>query len=253
MLSLRQEKILEYVIKEYTRRAEPVGSVNLLKRYNLDISPATVRSELFKLEQGGYLYQPYTSSGRVPSDQGYRYFVSTLMRDRELSRKDQGLLQEELLKLKAKNIRLARTTAKLLAAFSRNLAISGLIDEEEYFQSGMKDLLTQPEFKQIDEICKIAGVLDYLDDNIDKLIKGLKEGDIKTLIGRENPLIKSEGCSVIVSRFKYSDGQSGVIAIMGPKRMQYDKNISLVKYVRQLLGGPSQKLLGLIFLIITLT
>ena len=238
MLSSRQKKILEVVVKEYTKSAEPVGSEELLKRYNFNVSPATIRAEMAELTKQGYLYQPHTSAGRVPTDKGYRYFVSGLMENRSLSQKEQQVLQEELLKEKTRNIRLARTTAKLLATLSQNLAISGLIEEEEYFQSGIKSLLLEPEFSNVDEICKVVEVLDYLDDNIDQLLAKLKEGEVRTLIGEENPLTggKDIGCSMVVSRCKVSGGKTGILAIMGPKRMKYAKNISLIQYVARLLG-----------------
>lgn len=239
MLSERQKKILEVVVKEYTRTAEPIGSEELLKRYGFQVSPATIRAEMAELDRQGFLYQPHTSAGRIPTDKGYRYFVSGLMENRALSWKEQKVLQEELLKEKARNVRLARTTAKLLAALSQNLAISGFIEEEEYFQSGIKSLLLEPEFSDIDEICKVVEMLDYLDENIDRLVAKLRDGEVQTLIGKENPLTGGQdiGCSMVVSRCKVSGGKTGILAIMGPKRMKYAKNISLIKYVTNLLGG----------------
>lgn len=239
MLTLRQEKILEGVVKEYTRTAQSVGSRNLLARYNFKVSPATIRSEMSELERMGYLYHPHTSAGRIPTDKGYRFFVASLMKDKELSRKDQLLLQEELWKLKAKSNRMARTAAKMLSVLSHSLAISGVVEEEEYFQSGIKELLSQPEFTDIDEICRTVEVLDYLDKNIANLLDELKQGEVKALIGNENPLFKSEQCSIVVARCRLPEGETGIIAIMGPKRMEYAKNISLVKYVSGLLEGRS--------------
>ncbi|MBD3245172.1 MAG: hypothetical protein GF335_04220 [Candidatus Moranbacteria bacterium] len=235
MLDTRKKKILESLIKEYTKTAEPVGSLYLLKKYDFGISGATMRNELSLLEKQGYLYHPYTSSGRVPTDKGYRYFVESLMKKRNLSKNEQSLIQQELLKLRVKNTRLARTTAKLLAAFSKNLAISGLIEEEEYFQSGIRDFLSQPEFTKVDEVCKAVEMLDYLDENVDKLLSSLQSGETRTLIGRENPLAKTEGCSLVVSKIRFPQGHSGLLAIMGPKRMNYDKNISLIDYVSKIL------------------
>ncbi|MBD3299857.1 MAG: hypothetical protein GF347_00725 [Candidatus Moranbacteria bacterium] len=235
MLTNRQEKILEKVIREYTKNAEPIGSQYLLSKYDFAISGATMRSELAALEKMGLLYQPYTSSGRIPTDKGYRFYVNDLMKRRMLTRNEQMKLHEEHLKLKAQNRRLARTTAKLLAAFSKNLAISGLIEDDEYFQAGIKSLLSQPDFHAIDEICKIVEVLDYLDDNIENLIKKTREGRTETLIGRENPLMDSEDCSLVVSRCRLSNRKNVLIAIMGPKRMEYAKNISLINYVSKLL------------------
>ncbi len=83
-LDTRKKKILTAVIRDYVITAEPVGSKTLVEKYNLRISPATVRNELAKLEDLGYLKQPHTSAGRVPSDLGYRFFVDTIVEDKPL-------------------------------------------------------------------------------------------------------------------------------------------------------------------------
>ncbi len=236
MLTERQQKILECIIKEYTRKANPVGSTSILEGYGFSFSPATIRMEMAILEKRGYLYQPHTSAGRIPTDKGYRYFIGSLMGNQELSRRDQFLIQEELLKLRVKNLKLVRTMARLLGALSHNLAISGIIEDKEYFQSGIKGLLSQPEFsKNVDEICRTVEILDYLDQNVEKLMAKLGKGEMTILVGRENPLVKGKECSVIVSRCQFADGENGILAIMGPKRMEYAKNVSLVKYVVELL------------------
>lgn len=83
-LSERQRLVLALVIHEYIDTAQPVGSVHLVERYNLDISPATVRNELVNLTEAGYTRQPHTSAGRVPTEEGYRYFVRQLMGQTDL-------------------------------------------------------------------------------------------------------------------------------------------------------------------------
>ena len=79
MLSDRRQKVLAALIEEYVARALPVGSRTLTERYQLGVSPATVRNELSVLEDGGYIAQPHTSAGRIPTDQGYRAFVDDLL------------------------------------------------------------------------------------------------------------------------------------------------------------------------------
>ena len=114
----RQEKILASIIEEYTQTASAVGSKILVDKYEVKASPATIRNDMVQLEKDGYLHQPHISAGRIPTDRGYRYFVEELMKDKELTKKEQIRLQEELLKLKAQNTRLSRTTAKLLSGIS---------------------------------------------------------------------------------------------------------------------------------------
>ena len=77
-LSERKERILKAVVEEYTRNARPVASETLLREYGMSVSSATIRNEMAELEAEGYIYQPHTSAGRIPSEQGYRYFVQPL-------------------------------------------------------------------------------------------------------------------------------------------------------------------------------
>lgn len=84
MLNDRKKQILIYTVEEYILTAEPVGSKRLVEKYKIKASPATVRNELAKLEEMGYLYQPYTSAGRIPTDSGYRLYVDSFI-DKRLS------------------------------------------------------------------------------------------------------------------------------------------------------------------------
>jgi len=233
----RQEKILAAVIKEYTNTAIPAGSKVLAEKYNLEISPATIRNDMSALEKDGYLYQPHISAGRIPTDKGYRYFVEEVMKDRELTKREQIKLKEELLKLKAKNTRLSRTTAKLLSALSGNLAISGALDKDDFCNFGMSELMEEPEFQELDEVCRLAEILDYIDEKFDQIIDEVKEGETKIFIGRENPVNEMSGCSMVVSPYKLKSGEKGILALIGPKRMRYAKNKSLIEYVKKILGS----------------
>jgi len=233
-MNIRQQKILAAVIEEYTSSAVPVGSTVLTEKYDFKISSATIRNDMTQLEKEGYLYQPHISAGRIPTDKGYKYFVEEMMGDTELSLSEQKKLQADLLKLKAQHNRLSRTTAKLMSSFTGNLAISGL--EKDFAEFGLRELLDQPEFKEIDEFCKVAEALDFIDENIDLLLKGVKAGETKIFIGKDNPIKEISNCSMIVSPYKTKKGERGVLAIIGPKRMQYAKNKSLIDYMKKLLG-----------------
>lgn len=236
-MNSRQQKILSAVIEEYTNTAIPVGSEILGKKYNLKISPATIRNDMNKLEKEGLLYQPHISSGRIPTDKGYRYFVEEIMKDRELSKDEQRKLQRELLKLKAQNKRLGRSTAKLLSGISGNLAISSLLNKDEFYEFGMRELLDEPEFCKLDDICRLAETLDYIDEKFDKLVRGLKENETRIFIGKENPIKEISNCSMVVSPYKTKSGEKGLLALIGPKRMEYAKNKSLIEYMKKLLSS----------------
>ena len=233
----RQEKILATVIEEYTATAIPVGSQILVGKYKFKVSPATIRNDMTSLEEEGYLYQPHISAGRIPTDKGYRYFVEEMMKDKELSKQQQQEMQREFLKLKAQNTRLTRTTAKLLSHVSGNFAISGLIDNDEFSDFGMRELMEEPEFKELDEMCRLVEMLDYVDEKFDQLVDGIKDGETRIYIGKENPIEGASNCSMIVSPYKLSSGEKGILALIGPKRMEYAKNKSMIEYVKKLLGA----------------
>jgi transcriptional regulator of heat shock response len=194
---------------------------------------------MMELEDEGFLYQPHTSAGRIPTDKGFRYFVDVLMEERgQLSLREQKSLEVEVLKLKAQNKMLARTTANLLSAMSGNLALSGIIDSEDFYKAGVQRLLSQPEFTNLDSVSKIAEVIDYLDGSIQKLSKELKgKSEVEIFIGKENPISGADECSMVVSRYNLKGGEEGMLAIIGPKRMKYSRNISLIDYIKKLLGG----------------
>jgi len=195
------------------------------------------------LEKEGFLYQPHISAGRIPTDKGYRYFVEEIMKDKVLSKEEQQKMQREFLKLKAQNTRLTKTTAKLLSHLSGNFAISGLIGNDEFSDFGMRELMEEPEFRELDDMCRLVEVLDYMDEKFDKLVKNIKEGETKIFIGKENPISEISNCSMMVSPYKLKSGEKGILALIGPKRMNYAKNKSMIEYVKKLLGASAMIIL----------
>lgn len=235
-MNTRQRQILSAVVELYTKTALPVGSQVLLERFQFPVSSATLRNDMVALEEAGYLYQPHVSAGRIPTDSGYRFYVEEMMGDEDLSREDQRRLQKELLMMKAKQARLGRSTTKLLSALSGNLAVSGLIDKDEFYDFGMKELMEKPEFQEIDELCRLVETLDSLDERIDAIFAKLSDGETQIFIGDENPIKGISNCSMVVAPYQSSEGQ-GILAIIGPKRMDYAKNKSLIEYMKKLLGS----------------
>ena len=248
-MNTRQRQVLSAIVELYTKTAIPVGSQALLEHFQFPVSSATLRNDMVELETEGYLYQPHTSAGRIPTDTGYRFYVEEMMGDEDLSREDQRRPQKELLIMKAKQARTGRSTARLLSALSGNLAVSGLIDKEEFYDFGMKELMEKPEFQEIDELCRLVETLDSLDEKLDGIMLKLKDGETHIFIGDENPIKEISNCSMVVAPYKDKDGEQGVLAIIGPKRMDYAKNKSLIEYMRRVLGSS----LSIIILIVPLT
>ncbi len=232
----RRKKILVAVIEEYTKTGLPVGSSVLAEKYGFTVSSATLRNDMAALEESGLLYQPHTSAGRMPTDAGYRYFVEEVMPDRELSKKEQQALQRELLQLKAQNTRLTRTTARLLSTLSGYVAVSVLPNKEEFSEFGLRSLLEKVDRDNLDDICALAESLDYIDERCDELMQLVADGETKILIGEDNPFAKTKNYSMIVSQFDQG-GEKGIVALIGPKNMKYERTKSLIEYVKKILGG----------------
>jgi len=240
----RQKQIFQLVIQEFIQNAKPVSSALLAKKCHLPWSTATIRQELNALEGEGNLTHLYTSSGRVPTDKGYRFFIDAMMEEEKLSQKDQDFLREELLGEK-KHHSLMRTSAKLLALYSQNMAISGVAGEDEWHEAGVSYLLACPEFKTEKRMRQIMSICDCLGENLETMVKEVPEYPV-IYIGEENPFVKAKDCSMILSVYHLFSKEKALIAIIGPKRMRYPRNMSLIKYFIKVLGGS----LGVLFIIV---
>lgn len=233
-LSARQANILAAIVKEYSDKGEPVASQEINDKYHLGVSPATVRSEMSALEKMGYIEQPHTSAGRIPTDTGYRYFVKELMKRFELSLREQKFLHQELQKLQKQNLEISRSITKLLAQKTDQAAFALLPDDTH--SSGLANILAQPNIDK-KEAVEVAEFFENIEDYGDKIMAKYFPENSETLIGRDAKIPQMANYSMIVSKVNLPSGKSGVIGIVGPKSMRYDKNISLVEYVAKLISS----------------
>lgn len=232
MISQRQSQILAAIVKEYSHSGHPVGSEELLQKFPFRVSSATIRNDMQALENEDYIHQPHTSSGRVPTDKGYRYFVNKLMRHMELTASEQLRVKRELSRLQSQYMELGRGISKLLAETSQGAAFALL--PESVGISGLSKMVEQS--GRPEEIKEIAEFLDELEEHGQAFIK--KDlGQVETFIGREAPLPVKADFSLVVTRVRTADGKTGLIGVVGPKRMRYERNISLLEYVSKLLAS----------------
>ncbi len=335
-LNERKRNILEAIIESYISNAEPVGSRTIAKSHMINLSPATIRNEMADLEEMGFLEQPHTSAGRIPSEKGYRYYVDRLMHRCKLSMDEIALLRS-LLESKISEVSvLAReissicskmtncaivsvtpeteeTTIKQLQMMAvdkytvlliivtsastvktKQIAVSHPVEAEflnqlslllnriiagrsvdeiniddlmtvknsmpdhhellqqmlifvyeclddvrdsDVFLGGVANILNYPEYNNI---TKAKELLEFLEDehNIKKLFKPLSNGkDIQVFIGSENLVNEMRDCSVVLSHYQIHDSQFGAIGIIGPKRMDYAKAVSMLEYFTKQLGS----------------
>ncbi|KQX64822.1 MULTISPECIES: heat-inducible transcriptional repressor HrcA [unclassified Paenibacillus] len=328
MLTERQRMILSAIIDDYVRSAEPIGSRSISKRGNVGFSPATIRNEMSDLEEMGYLEQPHTSAGRIPSHKGYRYYVDHLLQHGTLHNNDldsmkgafaeriqemEGVIQHvagmlssltnytsivlgpevfsttlkhlqiipltettavaiivmntghvenktvsipegirmseiekvvNILNAKLKNVPLIEFKSRLYNEISSELSkyvngyqellsvVESVLQSNEkdrVFLSGMTNMLTQPEFKDVD---KVKSIFDLLEEapTLIKLFTSSNEG-IEIKIGAENSIEAINNCSLITASYSIGDKPLGTIGILGPTRMEYGRVISLMEHL----------------------
>lgn len=231
----RKKKVLSAIIKHFIETAEPVGSNTILISYQFHVSPATIRNDMMSLEKSGYIFQPHTSAGRIPTDKGYRLFVDEIAdykKARTEALKALTIIRE---KYKAEKVReRLYDTVNLLARASNAVSFATTPDNPRTFFLGMSNVLRQPEFAS-DNI-RASEVIEVLEhsDNFVKTLAGLEiTNKVRTFIGEENILQQIQSCSIIVTRYE-QDGFMGYLGILGPKRMNYAYNIVLLEEIKKI-------------------
>lgn len=238
-LTKRQEKILTVLVQEYIDKAEPVSSKLLCKKGGLKFSPATIRNELQKLTDSGFISQPHTSAGRVPTSKGYRFFVDKLMEGHEnvLSKIPASILNE-MKGEPSDDLRFLESFTKAVAVLSSSLVFTYLDDKDILWKDGWKEVFQNPEFQKPDTMAGFMGAVEGLEKNIREFITDFDDSeDIRVYIGKEEPALKSPEFSLIVSRTRFPDKENGVLALLGPKRMEYERNIGLMQSLIKSLEG----------------
>ena len=232
MITERQKVILETVVREYVTSASPVSSQVLEERYDFGICPATIRSEMQKLVQDGFLCQPHTSAGRIPTDKGYRFFVNKILENEKIKTKKVSKVEKVLEKEKEDTFKLIFHLSRFLAKNSSSLAIIHLLRRELSWKEGWEEILKEPEFEEKDFVSGFSNLLESFEAYIDNINTGSK---ITIYIGEENPFTRADSFSIISSRCLFPDNEEGTISLLGPKRMAYKENIDLINSVVKLL------------------
>ncbi len=226
MISDRKKLILETILKEYLKTATPVSSGVLVEKYKLDISTATVRNEMMELEEEGYIYQPHTSAGRVPTEMAYELFLPDIKDNKK--RRELKETENEILENLFKAEELAqRQTAKAIAEMSGG-AVFWAFHKNDLYYTGLSNLFAQPEFSRVDMVCDVSAIIDRLEEIIDEIFEEIEEGE-QILIGSKNPF--GNFLSTVLVKYK-NNNVSGIFGILGPMRMDYARNLALVEFIK---------------------
>lgn len=333
MLNERKKKILQIIIEDYISSAEPVGSRTIARKYDLGLSPATIRNEMSDLELLGYLEQPHTSAGRIPSAQAYRFYVDALIEPGTLTDNDMALIDgwynerrrniddifqstAKILSRMTQNVSMVLTNQQTIANFcylkflpldsqhailcivaddgsidtnvvdiplgmsseemdylagkmsklleDRNLSdisveilqnvhtdvvedklifssllqavrkMTGRRQEQKVFLGGTKQLLNQPEFRDVERVRNLLGILEE-EKVLKDLLQGGEDSGLKVTIGSENKFTGSQDCSMVQATYRLNGQIVGTMAVLGPTRMEYGKVISVMDYLHKYL------------------
>ena len=333
MLNERKKKILQIIIEDYISSAEPVGSRTIARKYDLGLSPATIRNEMSDLELLGYLEQPHTSAGRIPSAQAYRFYVDALIEPGTLTDNDMALIDgwynerrrniddifqstAKILSRMTQNVSMVLTNQQPIANFcylkflpldsqhailcivaddgsidtnvvdiplgmsseemdylagkmsklleDRNLSdisveilqnvhtdvvedklifssllqavrkMTGRRQEQKVFLGGTKQLLNQPEFRDVERVRNLLGILEE-EKVLKDLLQGGEDSGLKVTIGSENKFTGIQDCSMVQATYRLNGQIVGTMAVLGPTRMEYGKVISVMDYLHKYL------------------
>lgn len=233
-MSPRQEQILHAIVEHYAQTASPVGSFALASKFGN--SAATIRAEMAALEDLGYIAQPHTSAGRVPTDKGYRHYVDMLEAKAQMVERKQRedrleRALEHRISAAGEPNQAVRSAVDSLVEVTHNLGIGTM--GNSLYMSGLSQLFAQPEFSDTPKVYEVARLLDDMDAWIKEL--PLVDNRLNVFIGTESPIGKNSGCSLIISKFSSPYNERSYIGVVGPTRQSYPQVMRLVERVGQTL------------------
>lgn len=248
MLTERQQHLLEFIIRTYVQTAEPVGSAAVCARARMDVSPATIRNDMQVLEELGFLAQPHTSAGRVPTDHAYRWFVDELVRRDEHAMvpvRDRRRIDAVVDGAASDSRSLSRHLAATLADLLDSAVITHVRDHDDFYKFGLSELMAFPEFRRLERTMQVMHFVDRFDDlfgSLEDAFFGRWRGEpFRIFIGRENPVRTIQDEAVIVARYRLPGNMSGLLTVIGPMRMDYRRNLALLAYATDAVSRAAEE------------
>jgi heat-inducible transcriptional repressor len=228
-MTVRHTAILKAIVEQYAEVAAPVGSSLLAKVFG--VSSATIRADMSDLEDMGLIMQPHTSAGRIPTDKGYRFYVNTITdSDTDQSHLGGGRALSARVQDGGQPDRIIRNAVDTLVELTHNLGLATIGDQ--LYMSGLSNLFGQPEFILPGQVQEVARLL----DNLEPWIREAAPNEtLSVYIGHENPIGRSSGCSLIISKFKSAYSDKSYIGVLGPTRQNYKNAMSLVDQAGRML------------------
>jgi len=239
----RQVKLLDFIIREHVKTAKPVGSVLIAKKAGFKLSSATLRSEMGELEKAGYLAQIHTSGGRVPTDKAYRFYVNSLLETKKnlnLETGDKKKIKDALSGIPPDPREINKVVARVLSNLSENLVITGISQDQDFFKKGLVSLFENPEFKEFGEAFQLArffeefeGMFQFIEREFFNTLGAPRGIPVQIMIGKESPFRQIQHETVMCAKYGLPGNCVGSLTLVGPTRMDYEKNIALIKFMTE--------------------
>ncbi len=249
MLSNRQVKLLDFVIQQHVKTGEPVGSELICEKGGFDVSPATIRNEMVALEDMGYLAQPHTSAGRVPTDKAYRQFVNRLMDDHAYQVDTHAKRRIDYVLDQAGNdpSALNHCVANVLAELTDSMVFTAIEDQDDFFKVGLASMFEFPEFRHVQRMTEMATFFDDFDRMFERIERAFfhdmaQPYQVEVRIGHENPMEEIRKQAVLVARYPLPQNLIGAVTIVGPTRMNYERNLGIVDYATEALRKRAKQI-----------
>jgi transcriptional regulator of heat shock response len=233
-LTARQAQILKSLIDEYIETAEPVGSEVLEKKYSLGVSSATIRNEMVSLTNSGYLRQPHTSAGRVPSPKAMKFYIDQLMEEKQMPLTEEVKAKEEVWDVRSDLDKLMSEATQALAARTRNLSV-GVLDDGKTWHAGMANVFANPEFTDLSTCANVFSFIEETNRLIELFFRRMEYlSPVEVLFGEELNWPELEPVSVVATHFDLRN-RRGALGVIGPARLSYPTIIPVLRYFGKLM------------------
>lgn len=230
-LTARQVQILRAIIEEFIDTAEPVGSETIDKKFNIGVSPATIRNEMVYLQRQGYIKKSHSSAGRIPTPLAMKLYVNELMKEKELTVADEVSAKEKIWNSRADQDELLSQIAKVLAEKTHSLALT--MDDQHIYSAGYANLLNMPEFYDISVMRHVLQLIEEQQLLEDLFSASQSENTVQVIYGQDmgNKYLEPVG---LIHTSVSIDGHNCRVAVLGSARFDYSYIYPLLKYMKTL-------------------
>jgi len=234
-LTARQIQILKLLIDEYIETADPVGSEALDKKYNLGVSPATIRNEMASLIKNGFLKQIHTSSGRVPTPKAMKLYIDQLMEEKQMSLAEEVKAKEGVNKAKGTVDKIMEEATHALARQTGSLAFAAVESYDKIWHAGYANVFSNPEFADMMLCESLFSMIDEVERINDLMFHRIDPGSIlDVMFGEELSWPNLSPVSILSTHFNVY-GKKGALGVVGPARLSYPRVVPVLKYFGHLI------------------